>query len=75
MPVLLVQGPDFGNHCTGFISIQDSSGEIEELGTKTGSSYLVREPADRQKVHVTVLPTGFRTNSTQFSYEQMPVLL
>lgn len=75
MQVLLVQGQDFRNHCTGFISVQDSSGETEELGTKIGSSYLVREPTDRRKVGVTVVPTGFRTSSTQFTFEQMSVLL
>lgn len=73
--MLLVQGQGFRNHCTGFVSVQGSSGETEELGTKIGSSYLVREPADRRKVGVTVAPTGFRTNATQFTVEQMSVLL
>ena len=78
MPMLLVQGPHFRNHCTGFAYIQIlkiPNGEIEELWTKTGSSDYVKEPADGQKVGVTAVPTGFRTNFTQFSYEQMSVLL
>lgn len=78
MPMLPVQGPRFREHCMGFTYIQIlkiPNGEIEELWTKMDSSDSVKEPADGQKVGVTAIPIGFRTNFTQFSYEQMSVLL
>lgn len=56
-------------------NFEESSGETEELGAAMGSTQYVKEPADGQKPRVAAVPTGFKTNFRQFSYEQMSVLL
>lgn len=56
-------------------NFEESSGETEELGAAISSTQYVKKPADGQKPRVAAVPTGFKTNFRQFSYEQMSVLL
>ena len=56
--------------CGGTGCVANGSEKVMEKFRELGANVTTLSAHDK----MTVVPTGFRTNSTQFSYEQMPVL-